>query len=397
MNTIQHDGSCWPTKQQELLLQASLLKGSDALEALHKWKSAVDTDQLDLSSYRLLPLLYRNIRAHNMTDPLMNIFKGVYRSTWYKNQLLFHNMANLLRFFHEAGIQTMILKGAALTVLYYKDHALRPMQDFDVMVPIEQIFAAINLLRNLHWTPISELTNDLLDTYLSTRHAYTFVDAANHEFDLHWHLLYECLETNADDDFWDAAVPIRVSDVSTCTLNPTDQLFHVCVHGIRWNYVPPLRWIADAMMILNTSPTIDWDRLIVQAQKRRLILPLRDSLVYLRDLLNAPIPSGFLNNIHNMSVSDSELGREYNARIGPIKSGWIGWIGNLPELWSYYSRMTSSFSLLRSLVGFLRFLQFVWEADYFWQIPFYAAFRAMRRTWKMVVWYKRRFFFKICH
>lgn len=390
MNTIQHEGGCWPTRQQELLLRAALLQGNDALDAWHEWKSSIDIDQLDQGSHRLLPLLYRNIRVHKIADPLMNILRGVYRSTWYKNQLLFHNMATLLRSFHIAGIQTMILKGAALTLLYYKDYGVRPMQDFDVLVPTKQITVAINLLEKLHWTPILEPSKVEFDMYLSSRHAYTFTDSAGREFDLHWHLLYECLETNADDVFWKDAILTKVSDVSTCTLNSTDQLFHVCVHGVRWNYVPPIRWIADAMMILNSSPEINWNRLVAQAQKRHLISPLKDSLIYLSDLLNAPIPSWFLRTLWNMPVSNIEIRREYKFRIGPPVSGWTGWMGTLPKQWFYYSDMMSSVPLLRRIVGFIGFLQFVWNVDHLWQVPLYAAFRMMRRTWKLAVWYNNQ-------
>ena len=82
----------------------------------------------------------------------MNKFKGIYQLTWYRNQMLFHNMAILLRRFHNAGIQTMIIKGAALTLLYYRDYGLRPMKDFDVLIHTKQATAAINLLKKLGWS-----------------------------------------------------------------------------------------------------------------------------------------------------------------------------------------------------------------------------------------------------
>jgi len=62
-------------------------------------------------------------------DPLMVKLKEFYQLTWCENQILFHNMAGLLDRLHNAGIQTMILKGAALLLLYYKDYGLRPMLD----------------------------------------------------------------------------------------------------------------------------------------------------------------------------------------------------------------------------------------------------------------------------
>ena len=53
-------------------------------------------------------------------DPLMVKLKEFYQLTWCENQILFHNMAGLLDRLHNAGIQTMILKGAALLLLIIK-------------------------------------------------------------------------------------------------------------------------------------------------------------------------------------------------------------------------------------------------------------------------------------
>jgi hypothetical protein len=55
-------------------------------------------------------------------------------------------------------------------------------------------------------------------------------------------------------------------------------------------------------MIMKTS-VINWNRLIAQAQKRRLILPLRDTLDYLHHRLAARVPPEILQSLHNMQAS----------------------------------------------------------------------------------------------
>lgn len=388
MNTTHYEHGLWPTRQQELLLRAALLQGKDAIDAWHEWKSNVDIDRLDQGSRRLLPLLYRNLRAHGVKDPLMNRFKGIYRLTWYENQMLFHNMATLLRSFHNAGIQTMLLKGAALTLLHYRDYGLRPLGDFDVLVHTEQALAAISLLRKLGWIPKSRSPEAFTETYISVTKAHHFEDAAGRTLDLHWHVLPECCSANADDDFWHGAVLTKIHDVPTHALNPTDQLLHACVHGARWNPVPPFRWVADAMMIMKTSQSeLDWDRLITQAPKCRLILPLRDTLSYLRDVFDAPIPLAVSQSLQNMPTSKIEH-VEYEARTRPSEL-----VGPLRGLWFHYlrySRLVSDGSLQHKLIGFPVVLQHIWGADHLWQVPFYAIFKGMRRIWRMTVWYRNR-------
>lgn len=366
--------TCWPTREQELLLQASLWQGKRAIEAWVQWQSATDMDNLDPGSFRLLPLLYRNLSALGIDEPIMSKLKGIYRQAWYRNQMTFHRIATLLPAFQDAGIQTLLLKGAALTVLHYQDYGLRPMTDIDLLVPTEQTLAAVDLLAKLGWDPKWTARTGFSDTLLSNRHSHTFKDASGHELDLHWHVLYESCYPAADDDFWDGAVTICVQELETRALNPTDQLLHVCVHGAASNFVPPIRWAADAMMILRTSETeIDWDQLVVYAEKRRLSLPMRDSLSYLKQSLKAPIPGAILDSLHNMPVSRFER-LVYQATVGPDSPY------RFPlRTWMQCVRLergAGDKSLQPNPLVIPGFLRQRWGLEHTWQVPFYLLVRA---------------------
>jgi hypothetical protein len=255
------------------------------------------------------------------------------------------------------------------------------MDDFDLLVPTEQAPEAIDLLVKLGWTPADKPLEAINETYISVAHATAFEDVYDLQIDLHWHTFSECCYPNADDDFWKDKVEANIHGVSTHALNPTDQLLHVCVHGARWNLVSPLRWIADAMMIMNTSRSeIDWDRLITQAQKRYYILPLKDTMNYLRDLLNAPIPLSILESIKNIRISKKVERIEYWAKNNPVR-----FTGALPDYFARYLRyswMVRTTGLSNQSIGFPRYLQHIWGADHLWHVPFYAAFKGFRRIWK---------------
>ncbi len=383
MATLNNIENCWPTQQQELLLRAVLLQGKDAIEAWEEWKSSVDIDQIDAGSYRLLPLLYRNLHIHEVKDSSMKKFKGIYRLTWYKNRILFYNIATLLRSFHNDGIQTMILKGAALTLLHYRDYGLRPMDDFDILVHTEQASDAFNLLRKLDWVSKTKLP----ETHIPFRHSTPFNDVAGRNIDLHWHVLYQCCQKSSDDGFWKNAVSTRVYDVSTYALDPTDQLFHACIHGATFNIIPPLRWVADAITIMNSSQSeIDWIRLITQAQKHYLILPLKDTLNYLKDILDAPVPLTVLQTIGNVSAPIVEhIENRYRIK----KSSGI-LLGDLPTQLFHYLRLTINASLLQKLTGLPKYLQYIWGMEHLWQLPFCVVLKSRRRVWAKTVWYMNR-------
>jgi Uncharacterised nucleotidyltransferase len=356
-----------PTPLQEALLRASLLEGDEALNAWNYWKSNTDMDMIDQGSYRLLPLLYRNLSLHGVKGPLLEKFKGIYKATWRNNQMLFHKMAALLSSFHNAGIRTMLLKGSALTLLHYKDYGLRPMNDLDVLVRTEQVLEAHALLCQLGWKPKLRLGERFTEKCFSVRHAYGYEDASGLEFDLHRHVLPECSYEGSDDFFWDGAVPVQIRDVSTSALNPTAQLLHVCLHGSWWNIVPPFRWIADAMIVMKTSGSlIHWDRLMAEAQECRVVLPLRNALDYTSEKLYAPVPSEWLRRMKDIHVSRAER-VEYKYVSSPL-SGFTGAV----KLWIQHSRLNEHRGLAYKLFTFPRFLQYTWGADYCWQLPFYG-------------------------
>ena len=367
----KNEGRHWrPTEEQELILTASLLSGEPAVEAWHQWKSKADIDHLDQGSFRLLPLLYRNMSSHEVQDSAMNKLKGVYRLTWYKNQVLLRHMALLLRNYHESGIETMVLKGAALTLLYYKDYGLRPMGDLDILVHTDQALPAINVLERSGWTP-----REFSPTkeYISTRYSHGFVDGNGRELDLHWHLMPECCSSNADDDFWESALTSSLHGIPVQTLSHTHQLLHTCIHGSKWNAVSPCRWVADAVMLIRHAQSeIDWNDLLAQAAERHVILPLRDTLQYLHDRFHAPIPKSVMKQMRSTPVPEIER-IEYTISIKP-RTYWTA----ILELWCTHTRLMENTGMPERLIKFPGFLQRIWGVA-LWKLPFYGILKVM--TW----------------
>lgn len=364
-----------PTWQQELLLRAALLRGDAAIKAWHAWMSQVDVELLDYGSHRLLPLLHDNLRRHKIEEPILGKLKGVYRQTWYKNQILFHIASEMLRSFRDAGIETLVLKGAALSLLYYQDKGLRPMQDFDLLVRPSQAVRAISLLSELKWRAIYLYPESLLPY----EHGCEFEDSAQRVVDLHWRVMREGSQVCDDDSFWKDSVPLEMGGVFVRALNPADQLLHVCVHGAKWNVVPPVRWVADAMMIMRSAESnLDWDRLIEQAQKRRLSLAVSETLRYLCDMLNAPVPPIVLKKLREASVSLRERS-SFSAGANPHDA--LERFSILLD-WRDGFRSTRGEKFHRRWHGFIRYLQCRWEVESSWQVPFYALSKSAQVIWR---------------
>ena len=365
-------GGCWPTPEQELLLQAALLPGSRGVDAWREWSARVDLDALDFGSHRLLPLLHRNLLGR-VDDPRMPKYKGVYRYNLVKNRLLVHAAHPVLQAFHAAGIETLLLKGVALVLRYYQDPGLRPMDDFDVLVPAAHATAAMGILRDHGWTPLL----DKPEQWIPIRHSTPFRDVTGRQIDLHWHVMWECWRGNADDEFWRAARAGDIEGLPTRTLDPTDQLFHVCVHGAEWNEIPPIRWVADATTVIRAAKGgIDWSRLVAHARHRRVTGPLQDCLAYLREALDEPVPIEVVRELRRTPRSWCERVRYRDRRRGPAAPTTREIVSSL---WTDGSWLLSSTPARHAPLALARFVQNRWKVPSLRRLPLFLVGRAARR------------------
>jgi hypothetical protein len=268
-------------------------------------------------------------------------------------------MAPVLQSLHDEGLGTLVLKGAALILQYYPEYGLRPMGDFDILVHPEHAEAAVHLLASLGFAPSRSRLKSFRGPTLYVTHGESFADSAGYRLDLHWHLIGDCTYDGADDDFWEKALPLEVHRVPTLALNPTDQLFHLCVHGTHWSWISPIRWAADAVTVLERSQ-IDWGRLVWLARSRQLVLPLREALRYLRQGLGAPIPDEVSRELYAVPTSRMER-LEHRVRQGSKRAmGWLPW-----RLLQYrrYRRMTAARGGSQRRLGLLEYLQHLWGLD----------------------------------
>ena len=104
-----YQGGFWPSKDDALLMKAILLPRQEAIKAWEEWLRIVDVDTLEAGTQRMFPMLYVKLKEYNIDHPLMNKFKGIYRQTWYKNQMTSHHMVPLLKSFKDAGIDSIVL------------------------------------------------------------------------------------------------------------------------------------------------------------------------------------------------------------------------------------------------------------------------------------------------
>ena len=294
--------------------------------------------------------------------------RPTYQVTWLGNERLFYDVSALLESLRAAGIETMVLKGAALALLYYQDLGLRSMGDVDILIRPHDVPNAVDTLLKLGWKRMEHTARVLTETYLYARRAINFSSDRIAKLDLHWHVMDETCHANGDELFWRGAIRTTVRGVETLAMNPTDQLLHVCAHEAQWTPIPLPRWIVDVMTVLRTSDgNIDWNRFVTHTRSLGLVLPVREALQYVVDVARAPIPSSVLNSLYRLPLTKGDE-RDYRIRCQPRSI--------LRALASEYRRMSlqpNRHSRRWRLLSFLSYARALWGLDHAWQLPFHGV------------------------
>jgi Uncharacterised nucleotidyltransferase len=356
----------WPDPRQTLLLHAALDPGPAAVEAWRRFGEDDALHAIDPGTYRLLPLVYRNLVRHGATGMGVQRLRGVYKHAWYRNQLQLRSGARALKALAGAGLETMVLKGAALASCYYHDVGARPMDNFDVLVPSERAGDAMAVLREAGWTSREAQP----DAAILRHHAAPFDGPDGAVFDLHWHLQWEAVD---DEAMWDAAEPLTIFGVRTRRLCAADQLLHVCVHGSSADVISPIRWIADAMVILRRHGSVfEWDRLVRRSRERRLTLSARAALRYLHRAFDAPVPGGALRALDRAPTSPVEYWA-HHARVNPALPG-----RKFVIVLERYAKLARHDTESPGAIAVARFLQRLWDLERLREVPAEAIRRTLR-------------------
>lgn len=364
--------SARPDPAQRLLLQAALKDGAAAVDAWREWVRAIAFDEMDAASQRLIPLLARNLQRLGVDHPDVGRMRGIHRYWWSRNQILLRKLPQVLAALADAGIEAMVLKGIPLALRYYDDVGLRPMTDFDLLVPTVDADRALAVMAAHGWSinePVRVFRRDRrIDVY--ARPGVGFVAADRTECDLHWHLLHDCCWDGADAPFWAHATTLAWQGHSFRVPQATDLLFHVIVHGAAFNLMPPIRWIADATQVMRRAPAeIDWDRLLDQAERRWLTVVVSEALAEITTLSGTAPPSAVTERLRRAYPSWAER-QEYRRRLVDAHYRYT-----VLGRWTQLSRQYADVSAPRRLVHVPAFMQQIWAVDRKAVLPLTLAFR----------------------
>jgi hypothetical protein len=233
-------------------------------------------------------------------------------------------------------------------------------------VPIDRTAAAIEALSAAGWSPDHD--DPLAWTQVHHSLGFAGVDAGN--VDLHWFSLWQPAN---DEELWRASVPLELGGVATRAPCAADQLLLACVHGTPWSPLPPFRWIADAVTVIRAAgEQLEWDRLVAEAERRRLTVATAAALAYLREEFGAAIPQSALARLQAAPASRHERAafRAAGRPDSPLRT--------LRMAWDRYRRLRDLDTGTPRPSGFIDFARRFWGLESAWQLPLHAG-RALSR------------------
>lgn len=356
----------WARDRHLELLHACLDRGSAGPDAWWRWRGLVDFSDIDWPEQRLVPLAYSHLGDAISEDSVFGLMGGVFRRNWTQSQILLNRAIGALEALRAAGIDTLLLKGAALVAAHYGSAGVRPMADVDILVPPAQAEAAMRTLRSAGWSAEEEPGERMI----RIQHSYGFRDGAAGSVDLHWFSLWS---SSADGPLWDAAVPSELVGTKVLVPCPADLLLGVCAHASPNAIEPAFRWIADAVTV-SRSPDMDWERLVSEAKRRNLSVISSAALGYLGDEFGIEVPSGALRDLAPKRAPRWERRgfRAQRAEHGPFRT-----LGLLRER---HRRMKLLADEAPWHPGFITYLNSIWGFERPWQLPLHGLRRLAGRS-----------------
>ncbi len=348
---------CLPTARQQLLLRAAAAPLEIARPAWQQWRAGADLDAVDSASRRLLLWIFHRREELGLSPADAAALEPNYRAVWLRNQVLLNRAAEVVRALQAAGIDCLLLKGLPVLLEAYRDEGGRYLEDFDVLVRPDDVLRAMPVLDALGWkSPAPESVS------VEKLRAHHFTNSDGFDCDLHWRLLWPPYPEVDETPLWQAKRPIQLRGESTLTLSVEHLLLHLCVHGMSWQPVHPIRWLLDVHLLLRCHNP-EWGQVVEEGRRRGVTLALTEALAAYETVFPGEIPAAVREQLARIPATAEQRRTFAQVALGPSVTAIAS---NVLTEWKLAKLKGTAGSGASGLVAFLRQR---WHAQNIWQLP----------------------------
>jgi hypothetical protein len=209
-------------------------------------------------------------------------------------------LRELLQLLERRGIPAIVLKGAALAYLVYRDPYTRHMADLDILVPAAQVESAEEAAQEVGWTLLVPreclLPNPLRRHRVMVRKA----EGIGEMVEFHGDICSSRPPFRLDlESAWQRSWQVELNGIPARVLHPHDFLTHICLHvSSSHNFVRSLHWLLDVCLCTEQwEKAIDWDKLADECIQQESAAFVYLTLKLAHDLLQAKVPVRFFESL----------------------------------------------------------------------------------------------------
>jgi hypothetical protein len=250
--------------------------------ALPSWEGLAEHAE----AHGLIPLLSTHLQAAGVAIPggLRLQLQGYYLQHAHAARLREQVLTEVLTLYRDAGIDVLLLKGAALAQLVYPQPLLRPMRDIDILVRASDAPRAQALLAEIGFAPPPSPMAGLEADHHHLAAIKRAVDGFSISVEVHHglNLNEPGRPPRTFEELAPAAQPLTIGGIVAQTLGCEDMLWHIYRHAfcMPMGYESlRLIWVADLVSLVEAwLDRIDWERVARQYPAAYALLPLLHTL-----------------------------------------------------------------------------------------------------------------------
>lgn len=192
--------------------------------------------------HSVAPLLHHHLKRFYDSDLIpaearRTLFK-IFHRAGYQNRQLSKAFQDLHQVFAEVGIPVLVHKGLSLVELVYGNLGLRPLIDFNLLIPREKLETAKNVLLRMGYTVATRYAAQRLNRWLSSELHLVKSGYFKVHLLLQWDLVNRP-RLHAIDlrRFWDEARLAQISGRDALIPSPVDLVLYLCLQPDKHGYL----------------------------------------------------------------------------------------------------------------------------------------------------------------
>ena len=224
------------------------------------WQSLVEA----CDYHQVSPIVFHRLQSRSdhivVPEILEQLRARFYRISAYNHRLALL-LAELVEQFEHHKIPCLALKGPAVALAVYGDLSLRQYEDIDVMVRVEDLSKAVEMLFSRGFKPVRGHAHRYKNVKLY--HEVTLASPdQSYSVDLHWQLAPPYARAFGPDsvEIWSRAAKLHLPAGDVAVLCREDLFLALCQHGTRHRWWQ-LKWLFDVAELLRNAETLDWSRI----------------------------------------------------------------------------------------------------------------------------------------